>query len=96
MNCFALYHLLQVKDPDNKNGITQTHTCSLKNSQSSQSGDEDAFYISMSNQRNLLQVKANRSLNFETKKIYNITVTCNDKILGISKSLLIHVIGKLS
>lgn len=93
LNCFTLYRLLQVKDPDNKNGITQTHTCSLENSQS---GDEDAFFISISNQRNLLRVKANRILNFEEKKIYNITVTCSDRAFGISKSLLIHIIGKLA
>ena len=84
-----------MKDPDNKNAFTQTHTCSLKNSNS---GDEDAFYISKtgprSGQRNLLRVKANKDLDFETKRLYNITVLCKDMKLGISKSFEIEITGK--
>ncbi|CAB4044154.1 Listeria Bacterioides repeat-containing, partial [Paramuricea clavata] len=77
-----------VQDPDNRNGLTQIHTCSLVNSLN---GDEDAFYIAQINQRNLLRIKANRILDFETKKVYNITVLCKDTNLGVSKLLLIEV-----
>jgi hypothetical protein len=80
-----------VTDPDNKNGITQNHRCSLLNTPS---GDEDAFYISKTNQRNLLRVKANKDLDFETKKFYNISVHCQDTNLGISKSFEIEITGK--
>ena len=81
----------QVKDPDNKNRLTQTHTCSLLNSHN---GDEDVFYITQTHQRNLLGVKANKILDFETKKFYNITVRCDDSNLGITKSFLIEITGK--
>jgi hypothetical protein len=84
-------HPFQVKDPDNKNRVTQSHTCSLLNSLN---GDEDAFYISRINQRNLLGVKANAFLDFEIKTIYNITVSCRDTDLAISKSFLIEITGK--
>jgi hypothetical protein len=85
------FHLLfQVQDPDNKNGLTQIHTCSLVNSRN---GDEDAFHIAQIDQRNLLRIKSNKILDFETKKVYNITVFCKDTNLGISKLLLIEVTG---
>ncbi|XP_028415344.1 protocadherin-23-like isoform X2 [Dendronephthya gigantea] len=78
-----------VKDPDNKNGLKQTHTCSLVNSPR---GDEDAFHISQRNQRNFLIVKGSgKILDFETKNLYNITVSCKDSDLGISKSFLIEI-----
>jgi hypothetical protein len=85
------FHLLfQVQDPDNKNELTQIYTCSLVNSRN---GDEDAFYIAQIDQRNLLRIKANEILDFETKKVYNITVFCKYTNLGISKLLLIEVTG---
>ncbi|CAB4023992.1 protocadherin Fat 4-like, partial [Paramuricea clavata] len=80
-----------VQDPDNKIELTQSHTCSLVNSSN---GDEDAFYIAQTGlfaQRNLLRIKTNRILDFETKKMYNITVFCKDKKLGISKQFLIKI-----
>ena len=81
----------QVKDPDNKNSFTESHTCSLMNSIS---GDEDSFYISLTSQRNLLRVKSNKVVDFEKKKLYNITVSCKDAKLSISKPFLIEITGK--
>jgi hypothetical protein len=86
--------LFQVQDPDNKIELTQSHTCSLVNSSN---GDKDAFYIAQIDlfaQRNLLGIKANRILDFETKKMYNITVFCRDENLGISKQFQIEITGQ--
>ncbi|XP_031570149.1 cadherin EGF LAG seven-pass G-type receptor 1-like isoform X2 [Actinia tenebrosa] len=62
-----------VIDPDNLNSITQTHTCSLENSQS---GGNNYFMIGSST---VLKVKGGTHvIDYETNEELSITVRCTD------------------
>ena len=81
-----------MSDPDNRNEITQNHSCHVVNS----AGEGQYFHVN--NVRNSLQVKENMSLNYEIHPSYLVTVECNDSgvpPLSIKRDFIINVTGML-
>ena len=81
---------IQVSDPDNRNDITQNHSCHVVNNV----GDGEYFHVN--NVKNSLQVKENKSLNYEKIQSYRLTVQCDDSgvpSLSVTREFIINVTG---
>ncbi|XP_028410357.1 uncharacterized protein LOC114532970 [Dendronephthya gigantea] len=77
-----------ISDPDNRNERAQNHVCHIVNS----AGQGQYFLINK--KRNSLQVRENKSLNYEMQQSYLVTVQCTDSgtpPLSIEKNFTINV-----
>jgi hypothetical protein len=83
---------VKVSDPDNRNEITQNHSCHVVNNAG------EGRYFDVNNERNSLQVKKNMSLNYEIHQSYLVSIQCNDSgepSLGIKRDFIINITGTL-
>ena len=86
------YLSLKVSDPDNTNAITQNHSCHVVNN----AGQGQYFVVN--DERNSLQVKKNKSLNYEKHQSYLVSIQCDDSgepSLSIKRDFIINVTGTL-
>lgn len=90
-NVFSyLFTFLQVSDPDNKNTPSQRHSCRVVNQRG------DGQYFQVNDITNALQVKTNKTLNYERQSTYLVTVKCTDNgdpPLSIVQNITINVTG---
>ena len=90
MTNFLFLLTFQVSDPDNKNTMHQIHVCRVVN----QGGDGQYFQVNSAT--NALQVKVNKTLNYERQQAYHVSLTCTDNgtpPLSITQDVIINVTG---